>query len=74
MAGRSGRVWRVWRVAAAVAPWVVASAVVTATLSGPLASRVMLPFQTLVPAPPPSTPEPKSPPVVQFEPWEQVPS
>jgi hypothetical protein len=69
-----GRLGRLGRVAAAAVPWVLAAGVVTTILREPLASRV-LPFETLVPAPPPpSPPEPKSPPVVQFEPWEQVPS
>ena len=55
-----------------MAPWALASAIVTVTLSQPLAVRV-LPIQTLEPPRPPRPVEPKTP-VVTFEPWEQVPS
>jgi hypothetical protein len=62
------------RTLVALLPWLVASGVVVATLSRSVAAQPP-PFQTLEPSPPPPVrPEPKTPSVVTFEPWEQVPS
>jgi hypothetical protein len=68
-----GRGFWTLRTMVALLPWLVASGVVVATLSQSVAPQPP-PFQTLEPAPPPLRPEPKTPSVVTFEPWEQVPS